>query len=93
MKLNLVAGQYNFTVGGDDGYRLYIDGVAQAGIYNWTEHGYTTSSISVNFETTGDHLFELQYFDGRNFSSIIHIQQKRRRSNSFWRRCMECIRL
>jgi len=77
MKLNLVAGQYNFTVGGDDGYRLYIDGVAQAGIYNWTEHGYTTSSISVNFETTGDHLFELQYFDGPGTSQVSFTYNKR----------------
>ena len=31
--MTLPAGKYNFTVGGDDGYRLKIDGVADEAIW------------------------------------------------------------
>jgi len=69
MTLNLVAGKYNFTVGGDDGYRLTIDGTAVTAINNWNEHGYTTSSVSQNI-AAGTHTFILEYYNG---PSVAHV--------------------
>lgn len=40
------AGTYNFTVGGDDGYRFSIDGGATWLIDNWTLHSYTSTTSS-----------------------------------------------
>ena len=38
---------YLFTVGGDDGYRLSLDGGSTWVINNWGDHGYTTSTYTV----------------------------------------------
>lgn len=70
MTLNLPAGKYNFTVGGDDGYRLSIDGTAVAAINNWGEHGYATNSTSVTFNTATTHTFILEYFNGPNLAHV-----------------------
>lgn len=60
---NMAAGKYTFKVGGDDGYRLYIDDVLVTDINNWNEHGYAASSAQVIFSTTASHNFVLEYFD------------------------------
>lgn len=63
MKLtNVPAGSYNITVGGDDGYRLYMNGTLVAGINNWGEHNYATTSKTVTL--SGNIEFVLEYFDG-----------------------------
>ena len=47
------AGTYNFTVGGDDGYRFSLDGGATWLINNWTLHSYTsTTSATVTLNGT-----------------------------------------
>lgn len=69
MKMTLTAGTYNFTVGGDDGYRLKIDGVAVTTINNWGEHSYTTSSV-LKVMTAAEHTFELEYFNGPNLAHV-----------------------
>lgn len=67
--MTLTAGTYNFTVGGDDGYRLKIDGVAVSTINNWGEHNYTTSSV-LRVMTAAEHTFELEYFNGPNLAHV-----------------------
>lgn len=39
-------GTYQFTVGGDDGYRLSFDGGATWAINNWGDHSYSTTTIT-----------------------------------------------
>lgn len=76
MTLNLNADIYNFTVGGDDGYRLYIDGVLTT-INNWNEHSYTTSSTTKTFATAGAHTFILEYYNGPTASHVSFTYNKR----------------
>lgn len=54
-------GQYNFTIGSDDGVRLYIDGVKV--LERWNQHSYTVDAFLYNFTTTGNHQFILEYFE------------------------------
>ena len=54
-------GNYTITVGGDDGYRLSIDGGSTWVINNWNDHGYTTTSATVNLSGTTS--FVLEYYE------------------------------
>jgi len=54
------AGPYKFTVGSDDGIRLWIDGVLK--VDDWNTHSYTTHTFSVTL-SAGWHNFELHYFE------------------------------
>ena len=49
MQKNFTPGYYTFTVGGDDGYRLSLDGGTTYTINNWNDHGYTTSNSNTLF--------------------------------------------
>jgi hypothetical protein len=61
-KLNQsLIGSYTITVGGDDGYRLSLDGGTTWAINNWNDHGYTTSSITVSL--TGTTNLVLEYYE------------------------------
>src|SRR5882757_4026072 len=44
---NFASGNYLFTVGGDDGYRLSLDGGATWVINKWNDQSYTTTTYSV----------------------------------------------
>ncbi|WP_367755869.1 T9SS sorting signal type C domain-containing protein [Flavobacterium sp. WC2430] len=61
MNKTMPAGTYNFTVGGDDGYRLSIDGGTTYIINNWNDHGYVSSTTSVYL--SGNTNFVLEYFE------------------------------
>ena len=63
------AGNYSITVGGDDGYRLYIDDVPVVGINNWGTHGYTTSVVKHPL-SVGEHKFRLEYFENESLARI-----------------------
>ena len=52
------AGTYMFTVGGDDGYRLSVDGGASWIINNWGLHSYTATSYSASLSGTYDMVLE-----------------------------------
>lgn len=67
MKTTTVAGTYNFTVAGDDGYRLYIDGTLVNALSNWGDHSYTTNATQVNL-TAGSHNFILEYYENAGAS-------------------------
>lgn len=56
------AGTYNFTVGGDDGYRFSIDGGATWLINNWTLHSYT-STTSTTMTLSGSYNMVLEYYE------------------------------
>jgi len=52
------AGNYTFTLGGDDGYRFSIDGGATWAINNWADHSYTTSTATIALNGTYNLVFE-----------------------------------
>ncbi len=69
MKKYYAAGTYTFTVGGDDGYRLSIDGGSTYLISNWADHGYTMGSQTVNL-TAGYYYLVFDYYENTNGSRV-----------------------
>jgi len=71
MQTTTTAGTYNFTIGGDDGVRLYVDGnlinVAPANSY--AIHSYTTYAAQVIL-AAGTHSFVLEYFENAQDSRV-----------------------
>jgi hypothetical protein len=61
MTRNLPAGCYTFTVGGDDGYRLSLDGGATFVINNWDNHAFEQTTYSTYL--SGNVNFVLEYFE------------------------------
>ncbi len=55
------AANYTITVGGDDGYRLSLDGGATWAINNWNDHSYTTSSYTANL--SGSYNMVLEFYE------------------------------
>ncbi|HEY4064037.1 MAG TPA: T9SS type A sorting domain-containing protein [Puia sp.] len=61
LQQNLTPAHYLFTVGGDDGYRLSLDGGATWVINNWGDHSYAVSSYDVVL--SGTYNMVLEYYD------------------------------
>ncbi|OBX27061.1 putative secreted protein (Por secretion system target) [Gelidibacter algens] len=66
-KMTFGPGDYNFIVGGDDGYRLSLDGGNNWVIDNWTTHSYEVTSKLINLSGEKDVVLEYfeQYGDAR----------------------------
>ncbi|MBN8880281.1 MAG: T9SS type A sorting domain-containing protein [Sphingobacteriales bacterium] len=60
------AGYYTFLVGGDDGFRLSIDGGATWIIDQWYDQAYTTASITVPLNGTYNMVLEYYENSGEN---------------------------
>ena len=60
-------GTYRFSVTGDDGVKLYIDG--QNKINQWMTQGATTYNVDVNL-SAGDHEIKLEYFQGTGDAQV-----------------------
>jgi hypothetical protein len=58
-------GPVTFTIGSDDGSRLYIDGVEW--INDWDSHLYHTKSVTVELGQ-GFHVLKLQYYDVSSYA-------------------------
>ncbi|WP_343615190.1 T9SS sorting signal type C domain-containing protein [Flavobacterium sp.] len=71
MQTTTTAGTYNFTIGGDDGVRLYIDGtlVNVTPTTNYSLHSYVTYAAQVNL-TAGTHNFILEYYENDGSSRV-----------------------
>ncbi|WP_447635701.1 Ig-like domain-containing protein [Flavobacterium microcysteis] len=63
MTKSFPAGTYTFTVGGDDGYRLKINGESGYSINEWSDHGYTSASTTKTFSSTTNVTFVLEYYE------------------------------
>ncbi|MFC5980543.1 PA14 domain-containing protein, partial [Flavobacterium salmonis] len=63
------AGNYVITVGGDDGYRLYIDNVLVTSLSNWGDHSYTYNFTTQTL-TAGSHIFKLEYYENGGDSRV-----------------------
>lgn len=57
-------GTYDFTVGGDDGYRFSLDGGSTWVINQWNEQSYNTTTYTVNLN--GTYNMVLEYYDNTN---------------------------
>jgi prepilin-type N-terminal cleavage/methylation domain-containing protein len=55
------AGSHTFTVGGDDGVRLYVDGVVA--LNWWTDHSYSTQTVTQQTMTAGNHTIVMEYYE------------------------------
>ena len=58
-----LSGNYLFTVGGDDGYRLSLDGGNTWIINRWTDQTYTTSTQTI-YNLNGVYDLVLEYYEG-----------------------------
>jgi len=61
--MNLPAGYYTFSVGGDDGVRFSIDGGATWLINNWIDQGYTVSSNRTPVYLSGNTNMVFEYYE------------------------------
>jgi len=62
-------GKYNITAGGDDGYRLSVDGGATQIINDWNDHGYRTSTVS-NVLLDANTLLVLDFYENGGGAQI-----------------------
>ncbi|PWT99743.1 MAG: hypothetical protein C5B52_10115 [Bacteroidetes bacterium] len=61
LKKNFTNASYDITVGGDDGYRLSVDGGTTWVINNWGDHAYTTTTVTVSLN--GNTNLVLEYYE------------------------------
>ncbi|WP_432672163.1 Ig-like domain-containing protein [Flavobacterium sp. SM2513] len=70
MRKTFPSGSYTFTVGGDDGYRMSIDGGATWLIEDYTAHAYSTKSASACFDGVTPTLLVIEYFENYGNSQV-----------------------
>ncbi|MFN8842915.1 MAG: gliding motility-associated C-terminal domain-containing protein [Chryseotalea sp.] len=72
MSKTFTAGVYTFQVGGDDGVRLIIDGVAitLSPANSFTNHSYTVYTSAPVCLTAGAHQIQIEYFENAGFSRV-----------------------
>ncbi len=77
MQKKFECGEYTFTIGGDDGVRLSIDGGSTYLINYYSNHSYDTrSSASVSLDGTYDLVLEYFENDGNNRVSFSYTKDK-----------------
>lgn len=69
MTKNFTPGYYTFTVGGDDGYRLSLDGGATFTVTNFVDHSYATSASSTLY-LSGNVSLVLEYYEQATNSRV-----------------------
>ncbi len=68
LQQNLAAGTYMITVGGDDGYRLSLDGGATWVINKWSDQSYGVTTYTANL--SGSYNFVLEYYQNGGYSRV-----------------------
>ncbi|MCG9791756.1 hypothetical protein [Flavobacterium algicola] len=68
MNKSMPAGNYTFTVGGDDGYRLSLDGGSSYVVNVWNNHAYSSRTYTVYL--SGSTNFVLEYFETAGLSRV-----------------------
>jgi len=66
LKKSFSNGVYKFDVGGDDGYRLSLDGGSTWVINNWSDHSYSASNYSTSLSGTYNMVLEYYENGGQN---------------------------
>ena len=64
------AGNYQFTIGGDDGYRFSLDGGATWVINNWGDHSYATSTYNIGFASSTSVNMVLEFYENGGANRI-----------------------
>ncbi len=59
-------GDYTFTVGGDDGYRLSLDGGSTWSVNKWNDQGYGTTTYTIHMNGTYNLVYEFYENFGAN---------------------------
>ena len=62
-----IYGQLKLHIGGDDGYRLFVNDKHITG--DWGNHSYSSREVELPVECGKEHRFQLEFFD--NISSAI----------------------
>lgn len=70
MRKTFAAGTYTFTVGGDDGYRLSLDGGSTWLISDFTDHSYSTMSQIACFDGASATNLVIEYYENTGGSRI-----------------------
>lgn len=70
--ISLTGGTYTFTVGSDDGFRLYIDG--QLVMQSWSDRSYNTNSYTTTL-TSGSHKFRLDFYENSGNARVSFAYQ------------------
>ncbi len=68
MSKYFAAGNYTIVVGGDDGYRLSVDGGTTWAINNWTDHSYATTTQTLSL--SGLTNLVLEYYEQGGDSQV-----------------------
>jgi hypothetical protein len=71
--VNIATGTWTFTVGGDDGVRLYVDD--QLVIDQWKIQPYTPYTYTTAFSSTADHRLRLEYFENQYGAKVSFSMQ------------------
>lgn len=71
MRKNFTCGTYQFTIGGDDGVRLSVDGGATYLIDYYTDHSYGTATATA-FMTAGNHDLILEYYENTGQNRVSY---------------------
>ena len=69
MEKSFARGKYNITAGGDDGYRLSVDGGTTQIINDWSDHGYRTNTAS-NVLLDANTLLVLDFYENGGGAQI-----------------------
>ncbi|WP_127132034.1 PA14 domain-containing protein [Pseudoflavitalea rhizosphaerae] len=64
------AGWYLFTAGGDDGFRLSLDGGATWAIDRWTDQAYTVATQVVHIPAAGNRNMVLEFYENHGANRI-----------------------
>ena len=70
--ITVTRGTYTFTVGSDDGFRLYIDG--KLVMQNWEDHSYNTKSYTTTL-TSGSHQVRLDFYENTGNARVSFAYQ------------------
>ncbi len=61
--------EYTFTVGSDDGIKVWIDGQEITQLRNWGVHGYVTQTYTTTL-SAGNHEFGIDYFENTGGAEV-----------------------
>lgn len=75
LRKNFTPGTYQFTVGGDDGYRLSLDGGATWVIDRWVLQSYSTTTSNA-IAMNGDYDMVLEYYENSGDNRVSFAMQQ-----------------
>lgn len=71
-EVNMNKGKYKIQITSDDGLKFYLDGTLI--IDHWDIHVPATDEVEVNLD--GNHIFEIEHFEGGGFSTLSFLINK-----------------